>query len=96
MDRSITNQAFTYLTAGVRQQFLNKRASAQLSFVDIFRSFRNDYQQNSGAVQQFWRNEFETRMVKLNFSYNFGGTIKNTKKSNGVEEERKRSALSEN
>lgn len=96
MDRTITNQAFTYLTAGARQQFLNKRASAQLSFVDIFKSFRNDYQQNSGAVQQFWRNEFETRMVKLNFSYNFGGTIKNTKKSNGAEEERKRSALSEN
>jgi hypothetical protein len=96
MDRTITNHAFSYLTAGVRQQFLNKRASAQLSFVDIFRSFRNDYQQNSGAVQQFWRNEFETRMVKLNFSYNFGGTIKNTKKSSGAEEERKRSALSEN
>jgi hypothetical protein len=35
-------------------------------------------------------------MVKLNFSYNCGGTVKNTKKSIGAEEERKRSALSEN
>ncbi|HMI03204.1 MAG TPA: outer membrane beta-barrel family protein [Pedobacter sp.] len=96
MDRTITNQAFAYLTAGVRQQFLNKRASAQLSVVDLFKSYRNYYQQNSGAVQQLWRNRFETRMVKLNFSYNFGGTIKNTKKSNGAEDERKRSTLNEN
>jgi len=96
ISRSITNQAFAYLTAGVRQQFLNKRASAQLSIVDLFKSYRNYYQQNSGAVQQIWRNKFETRMVKLNFSYNFGGTIKNTKKSNGAEEERKRSTLNEN
>ena len=96
MDRTITNQAFTYLTAGLRQQFLNKRASAQLSIVDVFKSYRNYYQQNSGPVQQMWRDQFETRMVKLNFSYNFGGTVKNTKKSNGAEDERKRSTLNEN
>lgn len=96
VDRTTTNQAFTYLTAGARQQFLNKRASAQLSFVDIFKTYRNYYQQNSGAIQQMWRNQFETRMVKLNLSYNFGGTIKNTKKSNSAEEERKRSTLNEN
>lgn len=96
MDRTITNQAFAYLTAGVRQQFLKKRASVQLNFVDVFKSYKNVYQQNSGSVQQLWRNQIETRMVKLNFSYSFGGTIKNTKKSNGAEEERKRSTLNEN
>lgn len=96
IDRSITNQAFAYLTAGVRQQFLNKRASAQLNFMDVFKSYRNYYQQNSGVVQQLWRNQFETRMIKLNLSYNFGGTIRNAKKSAGAEEEKKRSALNEN
>lgn len=96
MDRTITNQAFAYLTAGVRQQFLDKRASAQLNFMDVFRSYRNYYQQNSGAVQQSWRNQFETRMVKLNLSYNFGGTIKSIKKSNGAEDEKKRSTVNEN
>ena len=96
VDRTITNRAFTYVTAGIRQQFLNKRASIQLNAMDIFKSYRNEYNQNSGTLQQLWRNQFETRMVKLNFSYNFGGTVKNTKKSNGIEEERKRSALSEN
>ncbi|WP_442592000.1 outer membrane beta-barrel protein [Pedobacter sp. AW31-3R] len=96
MDRTITNQAFAYLTAGVRQQFLKKRASAQLNFVDVFKSYRNYYEQNSGVVQQSWRNQFETRMVKLNFSYSFGGTIKNTKKSDSAEEEKKRSVLNEN
>lgn len=96
VDRTITNRAFTYVTAGIRQQFLNKRASLQLNAMDIFKSYRNEYSQNSGSLQQLWRNQFETRMVKLNFSYNFGGTVKNTKKSNGAEEERQRSALSEN
>ncbi len=96
VDRTITNQAFTYVTAGIRQQLLNKRASIQLNAMDIFKSYRNDYNQNSGTVQQFWRNQFETRMVKVNISYSFGGTVKNTKKNNGAEEERKRSALPEN
>ena len=96
VDRTITNRAFTYVTAGIRQQFLNKRASIQLNAMDIFKSYRNEYSQNNGSLQQLWRNQFETRMVKLNFSYNFGGTVKNTKKSNGAEEERRRSALSEN
>ena len=96
MERTITNQAYAYVTAGVRQQFLNKRASCQLNFIDIFKSYRNNYLQNSGTVRQSWRYELETRMVKLNFSYSFGGTIRNTKKSNGAEEERKRSAVNEN
>lgn len=96
VDRTITNRAFTYVTAGVRQQLLNKKASIQLNAMDIFKSYRNEYIQNSGAVQQLWRNQFETRMVKLNFTYSFGGTVKNTKKSNSAEDERKRSALSEN
>lgn len=51
--------------------------------MDIFKSYRNYYQQNSGTVQQLWRNQFETRMVKLNFS----GTKKTIKKSNGAEDE---------
>ncbi|TDQ08449.1 outer membrane beta-barrel family protein [Pedobacter metabolipauper] len=96
IDRTITNQAFAYLTAGVRQQFLNKRASVQLNFMDVFKSYRNYYQQNSGLVQQVWRNQFETRMVKLNLNYNFGGTIKNARKSDGADDEKKRSTLNEN
>ncbi|MCW3465163.1 outer membrane beta-barrel family protein [Chitinophaga nivalis] len=96
MDRSITNQAFAYLTMGIRQQFLNKRAAAQLNFMDIFKSYRNYYQQNSGAVQQLWQNQFETSMIKLNLSYNFGGAIKNVRKNNVAEEEKKRSTLTEN
>ena len=96
VDRTITNRAFTYVTAGIRQQLLNKRASIQLNAMDIFKSYRNEYNQDSGTLQQLWRKQFETRMVKLNFSYSFGGTVKNTKKSNGTEEERRRSSLGEN
>ncbi|WP_166641903.1 outer membrane beta-barrel family protein [Pedobacter duraquae] len=96
MERTITTQPFAYLTAGIRQQFLNKRASVQLNVMDIFKSYKNFYQQNSGSVQQTWQNTFETRMAKLNLSYSFGGTIKNGKKNNGAEEEKKRSAVNEN
>lgn len=96
MDRTITNEEFAYLTMGIRQQFLNKRASAQLNFMDVFKSYRNYYQQNSGAVQQLWQNKFETSIVKLSLNYNFGGAIKNTKKSNSAEEEMGRSTLKEN
>lgn len=96
VERTITNKATAYLTAGIRQQFLKKRASLQLNFMDIFKSYKNIYQQNSGAVQQLWQNQLETRMVKLNFSYSFGGAIKNTKKSNSAEEEKKRSTMTEN
>ncbi len=59
VDRTITNRAFTYVTAGIRQQFLNKRASIQLNAMDIFKSYRNEYTQNSGSLQQLWRNQFE-------------------------------------
>ena len=96
MERTITTQPFAYLTAGVRQQFLNKRASVQLNVMDIFKTYKNFYQQNSGSVQQIFENKFETRMAKLNLSYSFGGTIKSAKKNNGAEDEKKRSAVGEN
>jgi hypothetical protein len=96
IDRTITNKAFAYLTMGARQQFFNKRASAQLNFMDVFKSYKNYYQQNSGIVQQSWRNQFESRMVKINLSYNFGGAIKKATKSNGADEERKRGTINEN
>jgi hypothetical protein len=96
IDRTITNKAFAYLTMGARQQFFNKRAFAQLNFMDVFKSYKNYYQQNSGIVQQSWRNQFESRMVKINLSYNFGGAIKKATKSNGADEERKRGTINEN
>jgi outer membrane receptor protein involved in Fe transport len=96
MERNIVNNPYTYLTAGTRYSFLSKKAYVQLNFVDIFKSYKNIYQQNSGPVMQLWQNQFETRMVKLNMSYSFGGTVKNIKKGNGAEEERKRTNLNEN
>lgn len=95
MDRTVTNASFAYLTVGLRRQFLNKRAAVQLNCMDIFNSYKNEYQQNSGIVQQHWRNNFETRMIKLNLSYTFGTTIKKGQKSNGAEEEKKRGVLKE-
>ncbi len=87
VNRTITNQPFAYLTMGVKQQFLNKRASAQLNFTDVFNSYINYYQQNSGAVQQLWRNRFETSTLKLNLIYNLR-TIKNAKKLTGLKKKK--------
>lgn len=96
IDRTITSEGFAYLTAGIRQQLLKKRASIQLNAMDIFKSYRNRYFQDSGNLKQHWNNTFETRMVKFNLNYNFGGTIKNTRKSSGAEDEKKRGTISEN
>lgn len=96
MERNISNEAFAYLTVGVRQQFLKKRASVQLNVMDVFNSYKNKFQQNSGPIQQNWRNHIETRMVKLNLTYSFGGSIRNAKKVNGAEDEKNRSVVREN
>jgi outer membrane receptor protein involved in Fe transport len=96
VERNITNEAFAYLTVGVRQQFLKKRASVQLNVVDVFNSYKNKFQQNSGPIQQNWRNHIETQMVKLNLTYSFGGSIRNAKKVNGAEDEKNRSVVREN
>ncbi|WP_316804211.1 outer membrane beta-barrel protein [Pedobacter nototheniae] len=96
VDRTLTNDAYAMLTAGIRQTFLAKKASLQLNFMDIFKSFKNSYQQNSGPIQQQWLNQYETRAIKINFSYSFGGAIKNTKRSQGAEEEKIRTNLKEN
>lgn len=96
VERNISNEAFAYLTVGVRQQFLKKRASVQLNVMDVFNSYKNKFQQNSGPIQQNWRNHIETRMVKLNLTYSFGGSIRNAKKVNGAEDEKNRSVVREN
>ncbi len=96
VERNISNEAFGYLTVGVRQQFLKKRASVQMSLVDVFKSYKNSFQQNSGAIQQNWRNHIETRMVKVNLTYSFGGTIRNVKKVNSAEDEKNRSIVRDN
>ncbi|MNT14127.1 hypothetical protein D3C86_1631980 [compost metagenome] len=96
VERNISNEAFGYLTVGVRQQFLKKRASVQMSLVDVFKSYKNSFQQNSGAIQQNWRNHIETRMLKVNLTYSFGGTIRNVKKVNSAEDEKNRSIVRDN
>ena len=96
VDRTITNDAYATLTTGIRQTFLNKKASLQLNFMDIFKSYKNSYYQNSGLIQQQWLNQYETRSIKLNLSYSFGGAVKNIKRSNGAEEEKNRTTLKEN
>lgn len=63
--------------AGVSHSFAKKKANIKLSVSDIFNIRRNDVTINYGANNLDIRQKRETRIARLTFTYNFGGT-KNT------------------
>lgn len=92
--RNTTNFENSYLTGGVRKIF--KKGSLSLNITDIFNSFTNKYMQNSVLISQLWDNNYESRVYRVNFTYNFGGSIKKTKNSNAAESEKSRTSIKEN
>ena len=63
--------------AGVNHSFAKKKANIKLSVSDIFNIRRNDVTINYGANNLEVHQKRETRVARLTFTYNFGGT-KNT------------------
>jgi outer membrane receptor protein involved in Fe transport len=63
--------------AGASHSFAKKKANLKLSVSDIFNIRRNDVTVNYGANNLDIRQKRETRIARLTFTYNFGGT-KNT------------------
>jgi len=92
--RNTTNAENSYLTGGLRKVF--KKGSLSFNVTDIFNSFTNKYLQNSVSIRQFWDNNYDSRVYRINFSYNFGGNIKKTKNSNAAENEKSRTSIKEN
>jgi len=92
--RNTTNFENSYLTGGLRKVF--KKGSLSINVTDIFNSFTNKYLQNSVQIRQLWDNNYESRVYRLNFTYNFGGNIKKTKTSTASENEKSRTNIKEN
>jgi hypothetical protein len=92
--RNTTNFENSYLTAGFRKVF--NKGSLSFNVTDIFNSFTNKYLQNSELIRQLWDNNYESRVYRLSFTYNFGGNIKRTKTSNAAESEKSRTSIKAN
>jgi hypothetical protein len=64
--------AYSYVSVGVRRSFLQKRASLNLSVVDLF--YQTNFRVSSTLIpvvsQELTRND--TRQVRLAFTYNLG------------------------
>ena len=83
--------------AGIQKKLWNKRGNIKLSIQDIFKSMEWSGSNNFGGLSMTANGGWESRAVKLNFTYLIGSTeVKGSRKrSTGLEEESKR-ARSEN
>ncbi|MCE7044623.1 TonB-dependent receptor [Dyadobacter sp. CY312] len=95
-ERNITTEAYFTLTTGIRQSLFDKRATIALNVTDIFNTYKNKYLQQSPVLRQIWENKYETRTIRLNFTYSFGGQISKTKTSDAAADEKRRSDIREN
>lgn len=69
------------ISAGLQKKVLQNKASLKLAVSDVFRTniSSGSISNVAGATAQY-RNDFDTRMVTLGFSYNFGSKNKLEKK----------------
>jgi hypothetical protein len=86
----IKTEALGSVNAGLQKKVFDKKGSLRLNVTDIFYTNRT---RNSVVYPGFdihFNNYPETRMIRLNFTYNIGKTGNAMRKGNGQEEERKR------
>ncbi|HWZ17058.1 MAG TPA: outer membrane beta-barrel family protein [Mucilaginibacter sp.] len=77
--------------AGVSHSFANKKANIKLSVSDIFNTRRNDVTSNYQSNNLDIRQQRETRITRLTFTYNFGNNkIKARQHQTGAEDEKGR------
>lgn len=92
---TITDQNFAF-TTGARQKLFGTKGSLLFAATDLFNTYKSRYVQNSVSIRQIWDNQIESRIFRLTFSYNFGGTIKRTKTSTAADDEKNRTTEKEN
>ena len=86
----IKTEALGSLNVGLQKKVFGKKGSVRLNVTDIFYTNRT---RNSVVYPGFgihFNNYPETRVVRLNFTYNIGKTGEAMRKRNGQDEERKR------
>lgn len=85
------NKAMGSLNAGLLKQFLDKKLSVRLNATDIFQTNRLRSNITYPGFDMNALNQVETRVVRLNATYNFGkNSGKLTRRRNAQEEEQKR------
>ena len=86
----IKTEALGSLNVGLQKKVFGKKGAVRLNVTDIFYTNRT---RNSVVYPGFgihFNNYPETRVVRLNFTYNIGKTGEAMRKRNGQDEERKR------
>ncbi len=78
-----------YFDAGLAKTFLNKAASLRLSFTDIFDTNRDRFSTQYQNLDISAKYKNETRVVRLNFNYRFGGNADKKRRNNFDEESRR-------
>ncbi len=85
------NKAMGSLNAGLLKQLLDKKLSIRLNVTDLFQTNRLRSNIAYSGFDMNIVNQVETRVARLNITYNFGkNTGKSTRKKNAQEEEQKR------
>jgi hypothetical protein len=81
-----TNPSFSILGAGVRKQFLNKKASIGINTLEPFNKYKHfDTKTVSRGLNQTSTFAFPFRSVGLTFSYSFGKTtFSNPQQKKGI------------
>lgn len=95
-ERNIINDPSFVFTAGVSQKLFKNKGTLAFNVTDIFETYKSRYTQNSAVINQVWENKLETRIGRLSFTYNFGGTIRSRATGKGADEEKKRTNAVEN
>jgi len=85
------NKAMGSLNAGVVKYLLDKKLSARLNITDIFQTNRLRSNIKYAGFNMDVLNQVETRVVRLNVTYNFGKNAgKSTRRRSAQEDEQKR------
>jgi hypothetical protein len=96
-ERSRTTQPNYYVIAGVRRTIFGTRGSISANMSDVFNTYNSHYLDNSSIIRQDWENIYDVRLIRANFTYNFGkGKIKKVNSGTGAADEKNRGAIKEN
>ncbi|MEM9990267.1 MAG: TonB-dependent receptor [Bacteroidota bacterium] len=79
------------LNAGVQKKILKERGTIKLAVTDIFRTQQWRGESTFGELYMIAAGDWDSRRVRVNFSYLFGNNqVKSRKRSTGLEEESSR------
>lgn len=81
---------FYYFDTGFSFLFLEKKLQATVNFMDVFRTQKRTFTQYVNGIKQENYDYRDTQKIRLSLVWNFGKTIKASKKKLSNEEEKKR------